>query len=76
LKNFLKIHKIKNLLTLSVKIDGALEGIVCFDNIMEEDYWIEENLELLSIISDILKNVILRKIAEENLRLKRSMYKR
>ncbi|MFX1574486.1 MAG: PAS domain S-box protein [Promethearchaeota archaeon] len=69
LKNFLKIHTVKNLLTFSVKIDGNLEGLVCFDNITEEDYWIEENLELLSIISDILNNVILRKIAEENLRL-------
>jgi len=68
-KIFLDIHKIKNLLTFSVKINDILEGIVCFDNITYEDYWIEENLELISIISDIFKNVILRKLAEENLRI-------
>ena len=33
------------------------------------DYWIEENLELLSIISEILKSVMLRKLVEENLRV-------
>lgn len=71
LKTFLGIYNIKNFLTFSVKIDGLLEGIVFFDNLTYEDYWIEENLELLSIISDILKNVILRKSAEENLRISR-----
>ncbi|MFX1410942.1 MAG: PAS domain S-box protein [Promethearchaeota archaeon] len=69
LKEFLEIHKIKNILIFSIKINDTLEGIVCFDNITYEDYWIEENLELLSIISDIFKNVILRKLAEENLHL-------
>ena len=69
LKSFLENQKVKNFLTFSVKINGILEGIVCFDNIKDEDYWIEENLELLSIISDILKNVMLRKLAEENLRI-------
>jgi PAS domain S-box-containing protein/small GTP-binding protein len=69
LKTFLEIHNVKNLLIFSVKIDGILEGIVFFDNLVYQDYWIEENLELISIISDILKNVILRKSAEENLRI-------
>jgi ADP-ribosylation factor-like protein 8 len=69
LKSFLENQKCKNFLTFSVKINGILEGIVCFNNIIDEDYWIEENLELLSIISDILKNVMLRKLAEENLRI-------
>jgi len=69
LKSFLENQKVKNFLTFSVKINGILEGIVCFGNITDEDYWIEENLELLSIISDILKNVMLRKLAEENLRI-------
>ncbi len=71
LKTFLEIYSIKNFLTFSIKIDGTLEGIVFFDNLTYEDYWIEGNLELLSIISDILKNVILRKSAEENLHLSR-----
>ncbi|MFX1420664.1 MAG: PAS domain S-box protein, partial [Promethearchaeota archaeon] len=71
LKSFLEIYNVKNFLTFSVKIDGILEGIVFFDNLTYKDYWIEENLELLSIISDILKNVILRKSAEENLRISR-----
>lgn len=71
LKTFLEIYNIKNFLTLSIKINDNLEGIVFFDNLTYEDYWIEENLELLSIISDILKNVILRKSAEENLRISR-----
>jgi len=71
LKNFLEIYNIKNFLTLSIKVNENLEGIVFFDNLAYEDYWIEENLELLSIISDILKNVILRKSAEENLRVSR-----
>ena len=69
LKSFLKIQKIQNFLTFSVKINGNFEGIVCFDNILGEDYWLEENFELLSIISDILKNAMLRKLAEENLRI-------
>ncbi|MFW9819595.1 MAG: PAS domain S-box protein, partial [Candidatus Thorarchaeota archaeon] len=69
LKTFLEIHKIKNFLTFSVKINEVLEGLICFDNITTEDSWLDDNLELLSIISDILKNVLLRRQAEENLRL-------
>jgi len=69
LKYFLENQKVKNFLTLAIKINGILEGIVCFDNITEKDYWIEENLELLTIISEILKNVMLRKLAEDNLRI-------
>ncbi|MFX0105727.1 MAG: PAS domain S-box protein [Candidatus Hodarchaeota archaeon] len=68
LKYFLENQKVKNFLTFSIKIKGILEGIVCFDNIKHMDYWIEENLELLSIISEILKNVMLGKLVEENLR--------
>ncbi|MFX1305084.1 MAG: PAS domain S-box protein [Promethearchaeota archaeon] len=73
LKTFFEIHRIKNFLIFSVKINSKLNGIVCFDNLTYKDYWIEENLELLSIISDILKNVILRKSAEENLRTSREI---
>ncbi|MFX1593413.1 MAG: PAS domain S-box protein [Promethearchaeota archaeon] len=69
LKYFLENQKAKNFLAFSIKINGILEGIVCFDNITNMDYWIEQNLELLSIISEILKNVMLRKLAEENLRI-------
>ncbi|MFW9949486.1 MAG: PAS domain S-box protein, partial [Candidatus Thorarchaeota archaeon] len=69
IKNFLEVQNIKNFLTYSIKFNGKLEGVVCFDNMLGEDYWIEENFELLSIISDILKNAILRKLAEENLRI-------
>jgi len=69
LKYFLENQKVKSFLMLSIKINGILEGIVCFDNIADKDYWIEENLELLTIISEILKNVMLRKLAEENLRI-------
>ncbi|MFX0006466.1 MAG: PAS domain S-box protein, partial [Candidatus Hermodarchaeota archaeon] len=69
LKTFLEIHKIKNLLTFSIKINGELEALIWFDNITPENHWLDDNLELLSIISDILKNVILRRQAEENLRL-------
>ncbi|MFX0139248.1 MAG: PAS domain S-box protein, partial [Candidatus Hodarchaeota archaeon] len=68
LKYFLENQKIKSFLTFAIKINGILEGIVSFDNIKHMDYWIEENLELLSIISEILKNVLLRKLAEEKLR--------
>ncbi|MHA2284105.1 MAG: PAS domain S-box protein [Promethearchaeota archaeon] len=69
LKRFLENQKANNFLTFSVKINDILEGIVCFNNITDEDYWIEENLEFLSIISDILKNVMLRKLSEEHLRI-------
>lgn len=68
-KIFLETQNIKNFLTFAIKIDGEVEGIVCFDNMIREDYWVKENFELLSIISDILKNAMLRKLAEENLRL-------
>jgi light-regulated signal transduction histidine kinase (bacteriophytochrome) len=69
LKYFLENQRARNFLTFSVKINGILEAIISFDNIKDKDYWIEENLELLSIISDILKNVLLRKLAEEHLRV-------
>ena len=69
LKYFLENQKVKNHLTYSVKINGILEALICFDNINDKDYWIEENLDLISIISDILKNVLLRKLAEEYLRV-------
>ncbi|MFX1376303.1 MAG: ADP-ribosylation factor-like protein [Promethearchaeota archaeon] len=69
LKYFLENQRVKNFLTFSVKINGILEAILCFDNIKDRDYWIEENLDLLSIISDILKNILLRKLAEEHLRI-------
>ncbi|MFX1427670.1 MAG: ADP-ribosylation factor-like protein [Promethearchaeota archaeon] len=69
LKYFLENQKVKNHLTFSVKINGILEALICFDNIEDRDYWIEENLDLLSIISDLLKNVLLRKLAEEYLRV-------
>ncbi|MHA2035120.1 MAG: PAS domain S-box protein [Promethearchaeota archaeon] len=69
LKFFLDNQRAKNFLTFSVKINGILEAIISFDNIKDRDYWIEENLDLLSIISDILKNVLLRKLAEEHLRI-------
>jgi len=69
LKYFLQNQNANNFLTYSIKINGILEGIVCFDNITDMDYWIEENLDLLSIISEILKSVMLRKLAEENLRI-------
>ncbi|MHA2127759.1 MAG: PAS domain S-box protein, partial [Promethearchaeota archaeon] len=69
LERFLKNQNIKNFLTFSIKINGILEGIVCFDNIVDKDHWMEENLDLLSITSDILKNVMLRKLVEENLRI-------
>jgi len=69
LKYFLQNQNTKNFLTFSIKINGILEGLVCFDNITDMDYWIEENLELLSIISEILKSVMLRKLVEENLRV-------
>ncbi|MFX1469845.1 MAG: PAS domain S-box protein [Promethearchaeota archaeon] len=69
IKYFLENHKVKNFLVFSIKINRTLEGIVCFDNIDDKDYWIEENLELLTIISDILKNVMLRELAEETLRI-------
>ncbi|MFX0082584.1 MAG: PAS domain S-box protein [Candidatus Hodarchaeota archaeon] len=68
LKYFLENQEVKNFLTFSVKINGILEAILCFDNINDSDYWIEENLDLISIISDLLKNVLLRKLAEEYLR--------
>jgi PAS domain S-box-containing protein/small GTP-binding protein len=70
LKYFLENQNVKNFLTFSVKLNGNLEALICFDNIKDKDRWIEDNLELLSIISDILKNVFLRKLAEENLRLR------
>ncbi|MFX1391875.1 MAG: PAS domain S-box protein, partial [Promethearchaeota archaeon] len=69
LKYFLKNHNAKNFLAFSIKINEILEGIICFDNILDHDYWMEENLEILTIISEILKNVMLRMLAEENLRI-------
>ncbi|MHA2049460.1 MAG: PAS domain S-box protein [Promethearchaeota archaeon] len=69
LKYFLENQKTENFLTFSVNINGTLGALICFDNITDKDSWIEENLDLLSIISDILKNVLLRKLAEENLRI-------
>ncbi|MFX1567573.1 MAG: ADP-ribosylation factor-like protein [Promethearchaeota archaeon] len=69
LKYFLTNHKVNNFLTFSIKINGILEAIVCFDNISDHNYWIEENLEILTIISEIFKNVMLRMSAEENLRI-------
>ncbi|MFX0059529.1 MAG: PAS domain S-box protein [Candidatus Hodarchaeota archaeon] len=68
-KNFLEKQRIENFLLFAVKIDNVLEGIMCFDNLSEKDYWIEQNIETLGIFSDILKNAILRKLAEDNLRL-------
>ncbi|MFX1355242.1 MAG: PAS domain S-box protein, partial [Promethearchaeota archaeon] len=67
-KVFLENQKIENLLVLSIKINDQLEGMMCFDNLVEKEYWNEENLEILGIFSDILKNAILRKVAEDNLR--------
>ncbi|MFW9784619.1 MAG: ADP-ribosylation factor-like protein, partial [Candidatus Heimdallarchaeota archaeon] len=69
LKYFLENQKARNYLTFPVKINGILEALISFDNIKDRDLWIEENLDLLSIISDILKNVLLRKLAEEHLRI-------
>ncbi len=69
LKYFLENQKVENFLVYSIKINQRLEGILCFDNITDQNYWIEENLELSTIIPEILKNVLLRKLAEENLRL-------
>jgi PAS domain S-box-containing protein/small GTP-binding protein len=69
LKYFLENQKAKNFLTFSVKINGILEAIICLDNIKDSDSWIEENLDLLSIISDLLKNILHRKLAEEYLRI-------
>ncbi|MFX1496980.1 MAG: PAS domain S-box protein [Promethearchaeota archaeon] len=68
-KIFLGDQKIENFLLFSIRIDDHLEGIMCFDNLSEKDYWNEENLEILGIFSDILKNAILRKLAEDNLRI-------
>ena len=68
-KYFLEMQKIENILVFALKINDLLEGIICFDNLSEKDYWKEENLETLGIFSDILKNVILRKLAENNLRI-------
>ena len=68
-KSFLEKQKIENFLVFAIKIDDVLEGIMCFDNLTEKDYWKEENIETLGIFSDILKNAILRKLAEDNLRL-------
>ncbi|MFW9874505.1 MAG: ADP-ribosylation factor-like protein [Candidatus Thorarchaeota archaeon] len=68
LKHFLENQKVKNFIIFSVKINGILEAIIRLDNIKDNDYWIEENLDLLSIISDLLKNVLHRKLAEEYLR--------
>jgi PAS domain S-box-containing protein/small GTP-binding protein len=73
LKKFLEIHRIQNFLTFSIKINDIIEGIFCFDNITHTDYWIEENLELLSIVSDILKNVLLRKSTEDDLHKSREI---
>ncbi|MFW9902419.1 MAG: ADP-ribosylation factor-like protein [Candidatus Thorarchaeota archaeon] len=69
LNYFLKNQKVNNFLTFSIEINGILEGIVCFDNISDHDYWVEENLEILTIISEIFKNVMLRMLTEENLRI-------
>ncbi|MFX1324243.1 MAG: ADP-ribosylation factor-like protein [Promethearchaeota archaeon] len=69
LKFFLENQKVRNYLTFPVKINGILEALISFDNIRDRDLWIEENLDLLGIISDILKNVLLRKLAEEHLRI-------
>ncbi|MFX1373397.1 MAG: PAS domain S-box protein [Promethearchaeota archaeon] len=69
LKYFLENQKVENFLVYSIKINQLLEGILCFDNIADKNYWIEENFDLLTIIPEILKNVILRKLAEENLRI-------
>jgi len=68
-KYFLELQKIENILVFALKINNLLEGIICFDNLSEKDYWKEENLETLGIFSDIIKNVILRKFAENNLRI-------
>jgi PAS domain S-box-containing protein/small GTP-binding protein len=69
LKFFLENRNVKNFLTFSVKINGILEAIICIDNIKDSDHWIEKNLNLLSIISDLLKNILHRKLAEEYLRI-------
>jgi len=69
LKYFLDNRDVKNFLIFSVKISGVLEAIICLDNIKDNDHWIEKNLDLLSIISDLLKNVLHRKLAEEYLRV-------
>ncbi|MFX1408497.1 MAG: PAS domain S-box protein [Promethearchaeota archaeon] len=68
-KNFLDQQKIENILVFSIKIDNELDGIMCFDNLSDKDYWIEQNIETLGIFADILKNAILRNLAEENLRI-------
>ncbi|MFW9829201.1 MAG: PAS domain S-box protein [Candidatus Thorarchaeota archaeon] len=68
LKYFLRHQKVSNFLTFSIRINEILEGIVCFENVADKDYWIEENLELLTIVSEVFKNVMLRKLAENNLR--------
>ncbi|MFW9970071.1 MAG: PAS domain S-box protein [Candidatus Odinarchaeota archaeon] len=73
LKYFLQNQKVTNFLAFSIKINEVLEGIVCFDNMTYQDYWVEENLELLTIISEIFKNVILRMLAEENLRISKEV---
>ncbi|MFX0040384.1 MAG: ADP-ribosylation factor-like protein [Promethearchaeota archaeon] len=73
LRTFFEIYKIQNLLIFSIKINDVVEGIVCFDNLTHENYWIEDNLELLSIVSDILKNVLLRKSAEDDLHKSREI---
>ncbi|MFW9999748.1 MAG: PAS domain S-box protein [Candidatus Hodarchaeota archaeon] len=65
---FLKNQRVNNFLTFSIIINGILEGMVCFDNLTDQDYWVEENLELLTIISEIFKHVMLRMFTEENVR--------
>ncbi|MFX1234822.1 MAG: sensor histidine kinase, partial [Promethearchaeota archaeon] len=67
-KGFLEKQNVEDILVFSIKINDELEGIICFDNLSEKDYWNEGNLEILGIFSDILKNAILRKLAEDNLR--------
>ncbi len=74
-KELLESQNIKSLLVLPVRVQEELVGFIGFDNVASTWEWHDEDLSLLSIVSEIIGNALGRKRSDESLRHSEQRYR-
>ncbi|MBN2541992.1 PAS domain S-box protein [bacterium] len=75
-KELLEAQNIRSLIVLPVTIAGEFKGFVGFDNVMDTVEWRDEDINILTVFSDILGSSLERRRTIEKLRESKELFEK
>lgn len=65
LRDILAVQKIKSVLHCAIRDNGVIRGFVGFDDCLHNRYWTKEQIDVLTMFSELLSLFLLKKRAQE-----------